>query len=176
MLGFESLCSSRVHKHSFRVCLRRWVCGSRTCPCSVSSGPFTSPSRSTRAAARTSPLCPVRMDPTGWRTVISTKMRNIILSPVWHQPKRQMETIPLLKTGHPKTAGYMTRSISQSKTLDFYPFNENMLCHNLVCWHLVLQQTLSIGHIIEKYYLLYNILHSIFSWFNQHWKLYKIFL
>lgn len=184
---FQSKCSSMqfvvplisASTHS-SVCLRRWVCGSRTCPCSVSSGPFTSPSRSTKAAARTSPLCLVPMARTGWRMAISMKMRNITLNPVWRQPKRQMEMTRLLKTGHPRTAGYMTRSISQYKTLDcffwFFFFDENKLCHNLVCWHLVSQQTLSIGNINEDYYLLYNIQHSIFffSWFNQHWKFYTI--
>lgn len=131
IFSFKSLWSSFhfvVHLNIFWAlvkplfCLCRWVCGSRTCLCFVSCGPSTSPSRSTRGAATTCLPCPVPTGRTGWRTVILMKMRNIILNPPWHQQKLQMEMTRHLKTGRPRTAGYMTLFISRYKRWTWVAF------------------------------------------------------
>ena len=55
----------------------RWVCVSRTCPCCASCGHSTSPSRSTRAAARTWAPPPASA---WWRTATSTRTMSITQS------------------------------------------------------------------------------------------------
>lgn len=89
--------------------LSRWVCGSRTCPSYASSGPCTSPSRSTRAAVRR----PAR-GPTPWTTASSTRTTSSTRTPESRpQRRRRRARHHRHATGRPRTRGCTSHSASR---------------------------------------------------------------